>query len=414
MASDSRTAGAGVQGFAGVAVADGGQAATQNQWNATVRRGQDWNGAAQPQAAKADRGSGAPVRENTFPDLRAEYYVKNRMTGGTLNAKGLALDLSKESPAVLEASMTRLTPEMQASVCRELAPIQLEIAARLHGQTQGRLDTLQAEMQELWACHERQACRPFNMEHARAGSGDVRPVRERADEIQQYVQAGLAEQGADRWDSTVFERAIKNGLITSQADQEHFKQIAESERSKTVAGWAIWRSVELGLSLAPGNGAGAGSVMFARAPQSASAALSGLNQTARRLGIAGTYQNVMETMSLRAMRFQQLVSGGVNAGTSFVRNGVRFDFVDTVRGVLVDAKGPGYANFVNKQTGKFYDWFERNGAQMLVDQADRQSRAAKGMPVEWVFAEREAMEATRRLFRDANIQNITLRLQTGL
>jgi hypothetical protein len=198
------------------------------------------------------------------------------------------------------------------------------------------------------------------MEHARSGEA-TRLVRERADEIQQYVQAGLAEQGADRWDSTVFERAIKNGLITSQTDQEHFKQIAESERSKTVAGWAIWRSVELGLSLAPGNGAGAGAMMFARAPQSASAALSALNQTAR----GWVRENVVETMSLRAMRFQQLVSGGVKAGTSFVRNGVRFDFVDTARGVLVDAKGPGYANFVNKQTGQFYSWFKDDGAKML-------------------------------------------------
>jgi hypothetical protein len=65
MASDSRTAGAGVPGFAGVAVADGGQAATQHQWNAAVRRGEDWNGAAQPKAAKPDRGSGGS-RSDTY------------------------------------------------------------------------------------------------------------------------------------------------------------------------------------------------------------------------------------------------------------------------------------------------------------------------------------------------------------
>ncbi len=289
-------------------------------------------------------------------------------------------------------------------------PDPLEEAARLHGRTEGRLQTLQQEIVELYESRQRGApLRFWSMEHFFAAAGFPEPITERGQEAQAYVDAGLAEAGQDDyWHSTVFERAIENGLITNQADQERFLQISEGERRSAVVRWALWRAAEMALALTPVRGAGAGGMLFARAPQSTSVALTALNQAARSSGVSGTYRNVVESMSRRAMQFQELVSGGIRAGTSFVRNGVKFDFLDTARRMLVDAKGPGYANFVNRTTGEFYGWFR--GRQTLVDQARRQLAAARGTAVEWVFAEREAMQATQRLLQSEGITGIAMRV----
>lgn len=62
-------------------------------------------------------------------------------------------------------------------------------------------------------------------------------------------------------------------------------------------------------------------------------------------------------------------------------------------------KGPGYATFVDK--GRFMDFFE--GAGTLVDQAQRQLRAANGTPVRWHVAESEAATAMRNLLRERGL-----------
>lgn len=53
-------------------------------------------------------------------------------------------------------------------------------------------------------------------------------------------------------------------------------------------------------------------------------------------------------------------------------NGVKFDgFKD---GVLLEAKGLGYANFV--KNGEFAEWFKDTGLKSLLDQVKRQRDAA--------------------------------------
>ncbi|WP_276375044.1 Tox-REase-5 domain-containing protein [Corallococcus exercitus] len=118
----------------------------------------------------------------------------------------------------------------------------------------------------------------------------------------------------------------------------------------------------------------------------------------------GQWGPANESMSERAQRYQEQITGhpaddaywiggvGQNSG------GVKFDgFKD---GVLLEAKGPGYANkFLDNLSPKV--WFEKSGAKALVDQARRQLRAARGTPIRWYIAEEKTAEAIRKLF-DAN------------
>jgi hypothetical protein len=387
-------------------------AVAQSAFLATIAEKQDLE---QPTPTQISVSTDAPKQETPPPsangdksvdDLRVEHILANRDHN---NVSGLARDLSRENPTVIQGTLTQLSPEIRAQVAEAMIPLQLENAARLHGKTEMQLAAIQTEINELGGCYAKDpgSCRLLNIDHLRVSSGDLGPIRERVAELHQYEDAGLAEKNTNgQWRSTAYARAYENGLIRNQADHERFWEIAKSEGTTTALGWASWRAVELGLNMTPARGSGA-ATFFVRAPQSTAAALNVLNRAVRQTGIGGTYRNVVENMSARAIQFQQRVSGGIAAGTSFLRNGVKFDAVDTARGVLIDAKGPGMATFVDKSTGRFYNWFE--GGQGLVDQAQRQLRAAGGMPVEWVFAEREAMTATRRALEDAGITGITLR-----
>ena len=111
----------------------------------------------------------------------------------------------------------------------------------------------------------------------------------------------------------------------------------------------------------------------------------------------------------RAARYQQQISGRPVdeaywvGGTSPKAGGVKFDgFKD---GVLLEAKGPGYANkFLDNLEPK--PWFKSSGADQLRQQAVRQSRAAKGVPIRWHVAEKEAAEAIRDLLNGAKLREI--------
>lgn len=83
-------------------------------------------------------------------------------------------------------------------------------------------------------------------------------------------------------------------------------------------------------------------------------------------------------------------------------NGVKFD--GFARGVLQEAKGPGYANFV--KDGRFQPWY--NGADSLVSQAQRQLAAAGGTPITWSVAESNAVTAINNLFADRGISGINV------
>ncbi|WP_279637266.1 Tox-REase-5 domain-containing protein [Corallococcus sicarius] len=127
----------------------------------------------------------------------------------------------------------------------------------------------------------------------------------------------------------------------------------------------------------------------------------------------GQWGPAQESMSTRARRYQEQITGhsaddaywvggvGQNSG------GVKFDGFK--EGVLLDAKGPGYAN-------KFLDtldpesWFEPTGAKGLIDQALRQRDSVWGMgiAIEWHVAEEGAAKAIRKLLRDNGVREITV------
>lgn len=94
---------------------------------------------------------------------------------------------------------------------------------------------------------------------------------------------------------------------------------------------------------------------------------------------------------------------GVDASQSFKLNGVKFDGI-TDSGVLLDAKS-GMGNFVGKD-GNFKNWFK--GADSLIDQANRQLKAADGIKIQWHFENKKVMEATQKLFKKNDIEGIEL------
>jgi hypothetical protein len=116
-----------------------------------------------------------------------------------------------------------------------------------------------------------------------------------------------------------------------------------------------------------------------------------------------------ESMSKRAARYQEQICGQPASEAYWVRGvgrksgGVKFDGFEN--GVLLEAKGPGYAN-------KFDDelmpkkWFAPSGAKQLVDQAERQLKAAPGVPIRWHVAEKNAADAIRELLKGRGIQGI--------
>lgn len=65
-----------------------------------------------------------------------------------------------------------------------------------------------------------------------------------------------------------------------------------------------------------------------------------------------------------------------------------------------------YSNFVDKNTGEFYNWF--NGKDDLLSQANRQIAASEGAAIEWHFAEKDSLNAVKTLFKENGIQGIEL------
>ncbi len=105
-------------------------------------------------------------------------------------------------------------------------------------------------------------------------------------------------------------------------------------------------------------------------------------------------------MSARAAGYQEQITG--RAGSVYEVNGVNFDGYSN--GVLQEAKGPGYASFV--KNGQFQPYF--NGAQSLVDQAERQLAAARGTPITWSVAESSTATAIENLFAENGISGINV------
>jgi hypothetical protein len=115
----------------------------------------------------------------------------------------------------------------------------------------------------------------------------------------------------------------------------------------------------------------------------------------------GQWSPVKESMSRRAARYQEQISGR-SVTESYVVRGVRFDGYKN--GVLLEAKGPGYANKFTT-TLEPEKWFTQS-AQSLRDQAQRQLQVAGGIPIRWHVAEARTAEAIRKLLREARLHGI--------
>jgi|SRR5579875_585343 len=108
-------------------------------------------------------------------------------------------------------------------------------------------------------------------------------------------------------------------------------------------------------------------------------------------------------MSDRAVLYQSQITGR-EPGWVYRVQGVKFDGYDAGRGVLLDAKGLGYARFVDNASGIFKSWWR--GSNGLLDEAQRQITAANGIPIEWHVAEEQAYNAISSLLNGNGIQTI--------
>jgi len=115
----------------------------------------------------------------------------------------------------------------------------------------------------------------------------------------------------------------------------------------------------------------------------------------------GKWYKVKESMQPRAASYQTKITGQP-VENGYVVNNVKFDGFKNGR--LLDAKGPGYNNFI--KDGKFQSWFR--GQDALVNQAKQQILAANGLQIEWHIAEKETLTAINILFKNNNITAIKL------
>ncbi|WNG53595.1 hypothetical protein F0U59_01395 [Archangium gephyra] len=120
----------------------------------------------------------------------------------------------------------------------------------------------------------------------------------------------------------------------------------------------------------------------------------------------GQWTQKAETMSDDAKRFQSKMTGAPEGWVYRVHTGPGpKDFVDFdgfKNGVLLEVKGPGYKALLEKMYGK--EWFR--GAEDMLDQAQRQFRAAKGTPIQWHFAEKDVATLVKALFEDNQLSRI--------
>ena len=117
--------------------------------------------------------------------------------------------------------------------------------------------------------------------------------------------------------------------------------------------------------------------------------------------VSGQWRTVNESMSDFSRKYQKQITG--REGMVWMQNGVKFDGMKD--GVLLDAKGK-YAQFIDKNTGEFYDWF--SGKESLIAEAKRQILASEGSKIQWYFAEKESLNVVQDLFMDKGIMGIEL------
>ncbi len=115
-------------------------------------------------------------------------------------------------------------------------------------------------------------------------------------------------------------------------------------------------------------------------------------------GGPGKWVQVNESMSERARDYQAQVTGAPKGSAYRLKQGdeeVDFDGYDLLEDLPLEAKGPGYAKFLENdaQMKKFFSGF--NG---LRDQAQRQLQMAEGRRIRWIVAEKPFADFLRAAF----------------
>jgi hypothetical protein len=119
-------------------------------------------------------------------------------------------------------------------------------------------------------------------------------------------------------------------------------------------------------------------------------------------GGLGQWVQVEESMSESARDYQAQMTGAPRGYAYRVTvGGEKVDFDGFDQGVLLEAKGTGYAQWIDKNLD-FLDIFE--GSDQLLDQATRQFRAARGTPIRWIVAEEKLAGALKKMFADAGLR----------
>ncbi|WP_245767850.1 restriction endonuclease fold toxin 5 domain-containing protein [Stigmatella erecta] len=121
-------------------------------------------------------------------------------------------------------------------------------------------------------------------------------------------------------------------------------------------------------------------------------------------GGPGQWVQADEYMSDQARRYQAQVTGSPEGTAYRVKSGnkeVDFDGFD--QGVLLEAKGTGYAKWIDEDLD-FVGFFE--GRNQMLEQARRQLKAANGTPIRWIVAEEKFAGALRKLFKGTDLDEI--------
>jgi len=126
-------------------------------------------------------------------------------------------------------------------------------------------------------------------------------------------------------------------------------------------------------------------------------------------GGPGEWVQVNESMPESARAFQEKATGVPRGWAYRVKQGgveVDYDGFDPKDVALLEVKGPNLAKFFDGELDpkRFF-----KGAGKFLDQVDRQSKAANGMRVRWVVAEKKFADALRKLFDNNGYYDIEVR-----
>lgn len=176
---------------------------------------------------------------------------------------------------------------------------------------------------------------------------------------------------------------------------EPFRWRATTAREQSAAGQNTFHSAMGGVFLKRIKGLGDLYRIGAGVPKvrATGGAVTAFLQAASKHGPGRWGADLSETMSEAAARYQRQVSGAP-IGAVYRLGGRKFDGFDGQ--FLLDAKGPGYASFV--KDGEFKPWAK--AGRKLLSEAQGQLEAAGSTPIKWVFAEKEAADAFKRLLGD--------------